>query len=149
MDHEILVKIKYSWLQSRGHAKMCACAKNHCCRTNSYWGTDLNQKVIKVQSNMNDCIQDIMLRCTHMPSITAVGPIVTEKLTQTEKEGRDVPVTLNLSIIALREPDLEMIKANILTKFMMITLTRQCSMPHWPWNIGQGQIWMTALKGSC
>ena len=29
---------------------------------------------------MDDCIQEVMLRCIHVPSITAVGPIVTEKL---------------------------------------------------------------------
>ena len=37
---------------------------------------------------MDDCIQGAMLRCTCMqvPSITAVGPIFTEKLTKTEKK---------------------------------------------------------------
>ena len=30
---------------------------------------------------MDDSIQEIMLRCVHMPSIIAVGPIVTGKLT--------------------------------------------------------------------
>ena len=34
---------------------------------------------------MNDCIQEAMLSCKQMPSITAVGPIITEKLTLTEK----------------------------------------------------------------
>ena len=31
---------------------------------------------------MDDCIQEVMLRCMHVPSITAVGQIVTgtEKL---------------------------------------------------------------------
>ena len=30
---------------------------------------------------MGDCIQEAMLRCMQVPSITVVGPIVTEKLT--------------------------------------------------------------------
>ena len=34
---------------------------------------------------MDDCIQETMLRCMQVPSITAVGPIVTEKLTKLEK----------------------------------------------------------------
>ena len=36
-------------------------------------------------SNIDDCIQEAMLRCLQVPSITAVGPTVTEKLTQMEK----------------------------------------------------------------
>ena len=31
---------------------------------------------------MDDCIQEVMLRCIHVPSITAVGPVVTETLTE-------------------------------------------------------------------
>ena len=30
---------------------------------------------------MDDYIQEVMLGCMHVPSITAVDPIVTEKLT--------------------------------------------------------------------
>ena len=32
-------------------------------------------------SNMDDCIQEAMLKCMQVPSITAVGPIVTEERT--------------------------------------------------------------------
>ena len=34
---------------------------------------------------MDDCIQETMLRCMQVPSITADGPTVTEKLTETVK----------------------------------------------------------------
>ena len=30
---------------------------------------------------MDDCIQEAMLRCMQVPSITAVGPVVSMKLT--------------------------------------------------------------------
>ena len=35
---------------------------------------------------MDDCIQEAMLKCTQVSSITAVGPIITEKLTKAEKK---------------------------------------------------------------
>ena len=35
---------------------------------------------IYVRSNMDDCIQQVMVRFMYVPSITAVGPTVTEKL---------------------------------------------------------------------
>ena len=41
---------------------------------------------------MDDCIQEAMLRCMQVPSITAVGLIVTEKLTLTEKKNKKVTV---------------------------------------------------------
>ena len=31
---------------------------------------------------MDVCIQEVMLRCMHVPNIATVGPIVTEKLTK-------------------------------------------------------------------
>ena len=34
---------------------------------------------------MDDCIQEVLLRCMHVTSINAVQPVVTEKLTETEK----------------------------------------------------------------
>ena len=34
---------------------------------------------------MDDCIQGVMLRCMHVPGITAVGPIVTEKTDLNQK----------------------------------------------------------------
>ena len=34
---------------------------------------------------MDDCMQEALLRCMQVPSIAAVGLIVSEKLTQTEK----------------------------------------------------------------
>ena len=37
---------------------------------------------------MDDCIQEAMLKCMQVPSITAVGPIATEKLTSTEKKRK-------------------------------------------------------------
>ena len=57
----------------------------------------------------------------------------------------------DLNIIALTEPDLELIKANILTKIQddYINKLGQCSMSNELWNRGQGQIWMTALKRPC
>ena len=36
---------------------------------------------------MDDSIQEAMLRCIHVPSITAVGPIVTEKLAKQKKKN--------------------------------------------------------------
>ena len=37
---------------------------------------------------MDGCIQGVMLQCMQVPSITAVGPIVTETLTYKEKNLR-------------------------------------------------------------
>ena len=34
---------------------------------------------------MDDCVQEAMVKSMQVPSITAVEPIVTEKLTKTEK----------------------------------------------------------------
>ena len=53
MDSEIEVKVKYGWLHWRGHAKMYASAKYHCCRTNSYWETDLKEKLKTVTGQWN------------------------------------------------------------------------------------------------
>ena len=59
------------------------------CRTNNYRETEQNAKTEQGQwtmeystrSNIDDCIQEAMLRFLQVPSITAVGPTVTEKLT--------------------------------------------------------------------
>ena len=37
---------------------------------------------------MDDHTQEVMLRCMHVPRITAVGPRVTEKLTKMEKPNK-------------------------------------------------------------
>ena len=39
---------------------------------------------------MDDCIQGAMLRCMQVPSITAVGPIVTDKLTKRKKKFKKI-----------------------------------------------------------
>ena len=86
MDHEILVKVKYRWQHSRGHAKMYACPKIIGCRTNSYGETDLNakteqsQRIVKYKSNMDDCIEEVMLRCT-MCQVSLLQDQITEKPT--------------------------------------------------------------------
>ena len=36
--------------------------------------------------NMDDCTQEAILRCMQVPNITAVRPILTEKLTKMEKK---------------------------------------------------------------
>ena len=39
---------------------------------------------------MDDCVQEAMVKSMQVPSITAVEPIVTEKLTKTEKKLKEV-----------------------------------------------------------
>ena len=58
MDREIKV-VKYGWLHSRGHAQMYASAQYNCCRTNSYWETNLNMARL--------CESNIIFPCVHLP----------------------------------------------------------------------------------
>ena len=65
---------------------------------------------------MDVCIQEVMLRCMQVPSITAVGPIITEKLTKMEKNNQVTgPWNIGHKLPSFK-PDLEIIKTNLLSK---------------------------------
>ena len=75
---------------------------------------------------MDDCIQKVMLICMQVPSITAVGPIVAEKLTLMEKNKVTGPWNIGHKWPSF-ELELEITKSNY-----HIILSKMITSKMWP-----------------
>ena len=77
---------------------------------------------------MDNCNQVVMLRCMHAPIITALEPLITEKLTWTQKPSMDCDIK-----VMVKYGDCIHVAVQKSMQVLSITLLKEI---FWPWNIG-------------